>query len=773
MRFSRLRLRSQLMIGFGTLVALLVCLAALGSQGLSVTGQEVRRMKALTEHIKQSQQILFDSEVIRRALTRYRDDHDAAALADAKTAEASVTAALDRTIQLPTSAALRPQLQQALDLIRAVSAKRENYVALSDTAEKAHAELLTVATKLEQQSEALMSVLAASEEPQHRKVGTALHLAMLSMRVADLNFQVAQTQASVDAFKAAASKARQAMGDATRTAPTELRKDLDATVAALKALTAAFDRSATAQLAANALYDNEIRKGIIDLQQIVTATNTALGEDLDRAGNRTLETAASTLDRQVATTAAGSLLAIAMALLIARSVTRPIRGMTQAMTRLAAGDTEADIPGQGATNEIGQMAGAVAVFRDQAIQNTRLSAERERDAALKEQRQAAMERNTDNFGRSVSGVLDQFIHCATTMHNAAVTVADAANRTSRTTSDTVAGAEASSRDLSAVAAAAEEMAVSINEISRQVAHVTTSVQEAVDQAAKTDRQVGGLSSTADQIGDVVRLINDIAGQTNLLALNATIEAARAGDAGKGFAVVANEVKALATQTARATEQITSQIAAIRTATGDAVDGVREVAAAIAKVESVATAIAAAVEQQAAATREITNSVQSVTVTTSAAAQAMGDVLSIAAGTEANSKDALAAAAEVKSSADTLRGEVVDFLEAVSAASEEEKRLYMRIPGNNTRVSLSVPGQSAASVVIQDISLGGIVVAHASDLAIGADLEVGLPGGSAVRARVARNQHGALALAFRQDPQSLRLIRQALDTVQRAGTALAA
>jgi methyl-accepting chemotaxis protein len=337
----------------------------------------------------------------------------------------------------------------------------------------------------------------------------------------------------------------------------------------------------------------------------------------------------------------------------------------------------------------------------------------------------------------------------------------------------VEGAAASARDLNSVAAAAEEMAVSINEISKQVAHVTTSVQAAVDRASETDGKVAGLSEAADRIGDVVRIITDIAGQTNLLALNATIEAARAGEAGKGFAVVAGEVKALASQTARATEQISAQIVAIRNATGDAVNAVREVGSAIGQVETVATAIAAAVEEQAAATREITNSVQMVTTATSTAAEAMREVLGIAEATDTSSDAALKAADEVGRTAETLRTEVTDFLAAMSHGDDDERRLYERISGNGVRVTLRFEGKPAAEASISDISRGGMAVQHGGVYAVGTDLEIGLPGGAAVRARVVRSGNGTVGFAFRQDHESLVRIDRTLGIVGQGSARAAA
>jgi methyl-accepting chemotaxis protein len=317
------------------------------------------------------------------------------------------------------------------------------------------------------------------------------------------------------------------------------------------------------------------------------------------------------------------------------------------------------------------------------------------------------------------------------------------------------------------------MAASISEISRQVTHVTTSVHSAVDRASETDAKVAGLATAADKIGNVVRLISNIAAQTNLLALNATIEAARAGDAGKGFAVVASEVKALATQTSRATDQIGSQIVAIRAATDDAVGAVREVGLAIGQVEAATSAIATAVDQQATATHEISINVQNVTMSTATVADAMGRVSAIARQTDTASQSVLTAAEDVGRTAGTLRGEVNDFLSSVKSLDSEDRRSYERIPGAGAMASVSVHGSSEIQAVIRDISRGGAALASDANLPSGTEARIGLPAGASVLGRIVRCAGGLLAVAFRQDEATLTEVDRALNAIRQRALSAAA
>ena len=457
---------------------------------------------------------------------------------------------------------------------------------------------------------------------------------------------------------------------------------------------------------------------------------------------------------------------LAVRLVFARIINRPLIGMTEAMRRLADGDLTTKIPAAERKDEIGRMAEAMVVFRRNAEVARDLQAEAAKAYAMKERHQAAMDRHTNDFGASTSGVMAILARSAKTMRETAEEMSVAAKHTRVEAAQTAEGAVASARNLSTVAAAIEQMSASINEIGTQVGHATRAVREAVECASATDAKVTDMVGTADQVGDIVRLISEIAGQTNLLALNATIEAARAGEAGRGFAVVAGEVKLLASQTAKATGEIGTRIGAIRVASSEAAEAVRQVGSAIGQVEEVATAIAAAVEEQATVTREIAASVQAVSAATQDATRAMLGVSVECEKADAASHSVLGGADEVGRNAEMLRADVDQFLAAM-AGTDEERRLYVRIPGRGAMAVLRRQGGPDIRVQVHDISRSGVSLRCDWQAEPGTEIQVVLPGANqALTARTVRFANGLIGLAFRQDAATLASADAAMQQIGR-------
>jgi methyl-accepting chemotaxis protein len=761
MGFARLHLRTRIYLGFALLVALLLGVAAFGSYGLSAVGHQITQMDNFAANTRRLEQIVTKLEVIRRGLTRYRIDADEESLHEVNDAIASASKLLTEAARTALSEERRTIYNAIADKLRALAPLTERFASQTGGGLAGRKKLLASSGAVDAGATRLAETTASDGTNSTQSI--AARAAVREAEIASLRFLTTLDPDLLASYAKAAAEAGRALSDLQITATSSVQAAIPALIDGLKTYTTTFNSTAAALSEAETLYTAQIRPAVRDMQALAHTVLDSLSSSYDTTSRQANAVASDTLTQQLGLSGAGVVIGIVLAFLIARSIIKPVTDMTAAMTKLAAGDTESEVPARDSSDEIGKMACSVEVFRLQAIENVRLGHESTQERAAKERRQAAMDRYTQDFGTSVSGVMEGFVGAAAAMRQAASEVNDGARQTRLSTSSTVEGAMASARDLNSVAAAAEEMAVSIGEISKQVAHVTTSVSEAVGRATETDSKVAGLSEAADRIGDVVRIITDIAGQTNLLALNATIEAARAGEAGKGFAVVAGEVKALASQTARATDQIGAQILAIRNATGEAVTAVRDVGAAIGQVETVAIAIAAAVEEQAAATREITNSVQLVTATTSSSAAAMNQVLAIAETTDTNSAAALTAADSVGRTADTLRTEVTDFLAAMSSGNESERRLYERIPGGGAKATLNIGG-APVEAPIQDISRGGIGVQHTGSIPVGSDMEITLPGNLSVRARVVRSGDGSLAVAFRQDTASLGRIDRALEIV---------
>ncbi|HEY1544505.1 MAG TPA: HAMP domain-containing methyl-accepting chemotaxis protein [Xanthobacteraceae bacterium] len=351
-----------------------------------------------------------------------------------------------------------------------------------------------------------------------------------------------------------------------------------------------------------------------------------------------------------------------------RSVARPLTQVVGVLGDLARGDTGVEVSGLGRHDEIGAVANAMQVFKERMIESDRMRGEQdELKRRAEADKKSALARLADEFSAAIGKVVGAMSSASSGLTSAAATLTRTAESTQETSATAAAASEQAAGNVHSVATAAEEMAASIGEIGRQVQESSRISGDAVAQARKTDERIGKLAQSASRIGDVTALITSIAEQTNLLALNATIEAARAGAAGKGFAVVAQEVKQLAAQTAKATSEISGQIAEMQAATEDSVSAIKEIGSTIGHISEIATTIAAAVEEQGAATREISRSVQEAAVGTGKVAQDLRQVRDGAQKTGVASGDVLSAASSLSDEGGRLKAEVERFLANVRAA----------------------------------------------------------------------------------------------------------
>ncbi|GEP02568.1 methyl-accepting chemotaxis protein [Methylobacterium oxalidis] len=397
----------------------------------------------------------------------------------------------------------------------------------------------------------------------------------------------------------------------------------------------------------------------------------AMAEEQSLLGVRDAAAAAAGASSRLAT-AIGIVVMLAAAagslVLLHLGISRPIRGMNAAMGRLAAGDLAAAVPGVGRRDEVGAMADAVQVFKDGLIRARALEEETAlARAGAEAQRKAAMRDLADGFERAIGGIVEAVSTAAGDLQGTAQAMSGNAAATAEQSASAAAAAEQASANVSMVAAAAEELGSSVNEIGRQVQGSASLAAAAAEEAATTADLVEALSAGATRIGDVVAMISTIAGQTNLLALNATIEAARAGDAGRGFAVVATEVKELAAQTAKATEEISRQIGEIQGATGQAVSAIRGIAGRVGEMNRATGTIAAAVEEQGSATQEIVRNVGQAAGGTGEVTRTVSRVAGAAGETGAAAGRVLTSASGLSAQAEHLGAEVRRFLGEVRAA----------------------------------------------------------------------------------------------------------
>ncbi|UEM05925.1 methyl-accepting chemotaxis protein [Skermanella rosea] len=440
--------------------------------------------------------------------------------------------------------------------------------------------------------------------------------------------------------------------------------------------------------------------------------------------------------------------ALAVLLVVRRGVLAPLLGLTQAMQRLAQGDLDCAVPGIGRSDEVGAMASATAIFRDAARRNRELEAEQAQQQANRARRQDALEALTHDFQAAISGQLRAVAAAATQLQATAGSLNAEAERASEQAVQAAESADAAARNAELVSAAADELAGASSEIGVQVERTTLTTRAAVEQAGRAESTTRELTSVAAGVTQIVQFIQDIASQTNLLALNATIEAARAGEAGKGFAVVAGEVKNLATQTSKATEEVTARVNAVVESANGVAGLIGEISRTIGAIDESSGMIAAAVTEQDASTSEISRNVKEAADKSMHASGNIGMVKDTTDFTRAAATELLSAASELSIQAETLRGEVDQFLSAMASAGE--RRTYERRP-HDAPITVIMGGQSIAGRMV-DISSGGAAVRVDGSWPIGTALTL-VFAGHRIAGRLVEEHDGLVRIQFRFDAET--------------------
>jgi methyl-accepting chemotaxis protein len=750
MAFFRPKISTRIYLGFGIILALGIAVAGVGLYQLAFVGQQVDRLAVLSTNIQRLLTTSRDLETMRLDEASFEENGDAASLTEHSGSEDAAKARLGVQVHNAVSPVRRKVYADVLQALTHRDETVDRYVHYTKSAAEARTRLVGAGQALTAAAEKLVLAARGDRHPKLALPAADLGSAVLLVRVANWRFIATKDPNGPTTFRINLANATAALRR-LRGIPGGVAAPV---AAALQAYGVNFEEFADATLKASVELKAQMQPQMAGIQQQLAGAISSLAADYRGASAGSLAAVADARYAQGVLAIALLVVGTGLAAFIGRGITRPLIRMTHAMKRLAGGDTALEIPSRRRNDELGDMARAVGVFRQNAIDAAAREAAEVTGRAAKERRQKAMNRHTQDFGTSIGGVMNGLLNSAGAMREAASDMSKAIGLTRNGAAETTSGAEESSASLASVASAIAQMSASVNAISQQVTLAGSATRQAVDQAAATDTKVGSLVQAAGRIGEVVGLISSIAGQTNLLALNATIEAARAGEAGRGFAVVAGEVKALAGQTAKATQEIRGQVSAIRTATDEAQASVRAVGHAIREMENVATLIAAAVEQQASATREIAMNVQTANSRAQGATSAMQAVLRATENADTASQKVAGAAEAVGATSSTLQSEVKHFLSAMSTGREDERRRFERVPGNGATAKLVAPGHAPANIPIKDISQGGVALLCDWSLPAGQDVALDLPGGECgVPARVLSCQGQTVSLIFRQDAET--------------------
>ena len=665
----RLRIRGRLYLGFSVLVAVSLIMAAVAVWNLWAVQGQMARLSALSDNSARVQDISIHLQAIRRANLRYIYDANEPALKEAAEREVA-TAELLKDAAKSTVSEERLKIYNGLmGDIEKLKPLRERMGAAVNETMKGKATLLTGGDELTANTGKLVDAARATGDTSVTAPVADLESKILLVRVANWRFLAVRDAKGPATFRTNLDRAQQALMSLEKAGlPDEVKAAFGPIKSSLSTYKAAFETTSAAILEADEIYRNGIAPLVSESVDKLKVAETGLKTDYQRSRVTTDGVIANTTWIQQVGGGLAVLFGGIVAFLIARSIAGPLTSMNRAMGALAGGDLKVEIPGRGKTDEIGDMAKAIQVFKESMVETERL---RDEQTALEvrqvESRKADMRKLAGEFEQAVGEIVDTVSSASTELEASAGTLTTTAARARDLSTEVASASQEASANVQAVASATEELSSSVSEIARQVQESARIASEAVVQASRTNERVGELSKAAARIGDVVELISTIAGQTNLLALNATIEAARAGEAGRGFAVVASEVKALAEQTAKATGEIAQQVSSIQAATEESVGSIREISGTIERLSEISSTVAAAVEEQGAATQEISRNVQQAAQGTQRVSANIGDVQLGASETGSASSQVLSSARTLSTDSSRLKLEVNKFLNSVRAA----------------------------------------------------------------------------------------------------------
>jgi methyl-accepting chemotaxis protein len=688
---SQLRIRTRIYVGFGVMLLLVVVLGGVGITSLKSTQGSFQTFKRESGTAVENSDINTDFANLRRDVYRFATTSNAQAGTAAREAVPHIVHQLADALHSAGTDARRSKLETTGRMLETYAANFDKVVSLREGRDKAEGAL----AKAGNDASAAISIIVMTASMNGNQEVTALagqvQQSFMMARLFSARFSATNDETLADGFKLNFSgfeNARTSLADLL-TEEEQQRYANDA-----KKYASVYDRtfddfaakSRSLQQLMNSMDTDgaTIQQNLLDIVADLTSGLATLDGEMSGAME-------ASVTQMMAIAASALVLGLLIATLISRGIVRPVSGLTAGMKELASGRFDVVLPGLDRKDEVGEMAQAVEAFKLKAADKARLEAEerhaetarqaedkRLADAREAERRQAAdeeaaaarrqaMHTLADQFEAAVGGIVAAVSSAATELEASATTLTSTADTTRELTGVVASASEEASANVQSVASAAQQMTASITEISRRVQDSSRIANDAVTQAQATDERINALSHAAARIGDVVKLITAVAEQTNLLALNATIEAARAGEAGKGFAVVAQEVKALAGQTAKATEEISTQVVDMQNQTGQAVTAIKAIASTIDEVSHITAGIASAVEEQGASTGEIARNVKEAAKGTAQVAGTIVEVNSGAAATGSASSQVLSSARQLAGESNRLKAEVDKFLATVRAA----------------------------------------------------------------------------------------------------------